>query len=161
VLLTKFYKSGLVKSRKLWWWPTAHQATLPRLHAGTTWSIEPCCVLSVKKARIRESLGLSENIWLHIVFQLGHSSLSLSLLSSCKCVQVIYTQLRDNSIYSHLAQGPPMPFPTHGLLVRNHQVLPFLSIHFKSTWKRERHTLCLQLPPGPTMPPFVIPFPNF
>jgi hypothetical protein len=38
---------------------------------------------------------------------------------------------------------PPMPFPSHWLLVGNHEVLPFprVSISFKSTWKRERCSL--------------------
>jgi hypothetical protein len=79
------------------------------------------------QARIRESLGLLEHIWLNVVFQIEHSSLSLSLLFSCKCVVIhtlVQVQLKPPSPGTGTNRAPPHSsinggitgfFPSHRL----------------------------------------------
>jgi hypothetical protein len=95
--------------------------------------------LFARQTRVRESLGLTENIWPNVTFQIDHA--------------LAQRQLRPLS--------PPIPspfidywtgitwfFPSHRLA----QVL--------NTCDGQKHAVCLQIPLGPTMLPFV-PFPNF
>jgi hypothetical protein len=62
----------------------------------------------LRQARIGESLGRLESIWLNMAFPVEHSSLSLSLLFMCR---LSTPELKDNCCFLHLAQGSPMLSP--------------------------------------------------
>jgi hypothetical protein len=86
----------------------------------------------LRQARIRESLGLLEHIWLNVVFQVEHSSLSLSLtiytiVNVCRlftswqrATQTILTWPRDHPCSSPLTNywwlGVSRFFPFHQLV---------------------------------------------
>jgi hypothetical protein len=101
--------------------PTQREAR----HVGGTQA--PCTTaVELRQARVRESSVLTENMWLNIVFQNEHSSLSLSLLFNYRCGCTLPTSwLGHSSDHPHLAWGPSMPHPTHWLSIGNYQVLPF------------------------------------
>jgi hypothetical protein len=68
-----------------------------------------------------------------------------------------------------MAQTLPSPglgtthAPLHSLIIGWKSPDSFLwaNVGLKSTWRREACSVCLQIPPVPTMHPFVFPFPNF
>jgi hypothetical protein len=68
-----------------------NMSSLKELGVTLTWQPARKTEAPLRQARIRESSGFLENIWVNIVFQIEQSSLSLSHLFNCRCVWSLST----------------------------------------------------------------------